>query len=509
MGSHESIVTIGMRGDGDMPMTPGQQHRAARADRGRSARDHRRTSRTSRPSETPQLWALYKEVQDYYDKGMRVPDDVTLLFATTTGATSAACRRAPIPRAPAASASTTTSTTSADRATTSGSTPIRSPASGSRCTSRHEYGANRIWIVNVGDLKPMEFPISFFLDYAWNPDRIPPKALDGYTQRWAAQQFRGGSALAPEIADVMTTTSSSPAAASPSCSTPSPTASTNFREFETRRRGSTTRCSAAPSESATALPPSYRRRVLRARANIRSTRTPTSPGCTSRRRAIGCTRSQGRARTNELADSVETLFERDAEITARYNTELAGGKWPHMMDQTHIGYTYWQEPPRNTMPRVDRIQLPVGADMGVSVVEQNRAPTGRGGGRPGRRPASRRASSLCRRSIHTRDRRFTSTSTIAAPTPFTYSAKASQPWVTITPTSGSVRGEQRLAVSVDWTRAPIGTTRVPITISGPNDAHVVVAGADRQSSVAAPRSRRRLRRDERLRRDRRRAFQSC
>ncbi len=28
----------------------------------------------------PQLWALYKEVQDYYDKGMRVPDDITLLW---------------------------------------------------------------------------------------------------------------------------------------------------------------------------------------------------------------------------------------------------------------------------------------------------------------------------------------------------------------------------------------------------------------------------------------------
>ncbi|MBF0842662.1 glycosyl hydrolase 115 family protein, partial [Staphylococcus lentus] len=29
---------------------------------------------------TPQVWALYKEVQDYYDKGMRVPDDITLLL---------------------------------------------------------------------------------------------------------------------------------------------------------------------------------------------------------------------------------------------------------------------------------------------------------------------------------------------------------------------------------------------------------------------------------------------
>ena len=36
---------------------------------------------TGRPArETPQVWALYKEVLDYYDKGMRVPDDVTILL---------------------------------------------------------------------------------------------------------------------------------------------------------------------------------------------------------------------------------------------------------------------------------------------------------------------------------------------------------------------------------------------------------------------------------------------
>ena len=74
---------------------------------------------------------------------------------------------------------------------------------------------------------------------------------------------------------------------------------------------------------------------------------------------------QGRASTNDLADRVRTLFDRDAEISRYYNKELAGGKWSHMMDQTHIGYTYWQEPPRNVMPRVDVIQVPAGMEMGV------------------------------------------------------------------------------------------------------------------------------------------------
>ena len=44
----------------------------------------------------------------------------------------------------------------------------------------YEYGADRIWIVNVGDLKPMEFPISFFLDYAWNPKKWNADDLQKY-----------------------------------------------------------------------------------------------------------------------------------------------------------------------------------------------------------------------------------------------------------------------------------------------------------------------------------------
>jgi hypothetical protein len=80
MGTRENVVTIGMRGDGDEPMTEGtaipllerivaDQRKIIAEETGKDA------------SRTPQLWALYKEVQSYYDQGMRVPDDVTLLFA--------------------------------------------------------------------------------------------------------------------------------------------------------------------------------------------------------------------------------------------------------------------------------------------------------------------------------------------------------------------------------------------------------------------------------------------
>ena len=200
MGSHESIVTIGMRGDGDMPMTQGSNIALLE----RIVADQRRiiTEVTGKnASETPQLWALYKEVQDYYDKGMRVPDDVTLLFADDNWGN--------VRRLPARG----------DTLRKGGygvyyhfdyvggprnykwlnTNPIGRVWEQMRLS--HEWGANRIWIVNVGDLKPMEFPISFFLEYAWNPSVWPAERLPEFTRRWAAQQF--GDSLAEDVAGLV------------------------------------------------------------------------------------------------------------------------------------------------------------------------------------------------------------------------------------------------------------------------------------------------------------------
>ncbi len=60
------------------------------------------------------------------------------------------------------------------------------------------YGADRIWIVNVGDLKPMEFPIEFFLDYARTPSRWNQDNLHQFTVDWAKREF--GPDHAEEIA---------------------------------------------------------------------------------------------------------------------------------------------------------------------------------------------------------------------------------------------------------------------------------------------------------------------
>src|SRR3982751_4156387 len=192
-----------MRGEGDAPMAQG----TATALLERIVKDQRQIIEevTHKPAEeTPQLWALYKEVQDYYDKGMRVPDDVTLLLCDDNWGN---IRKLPKvnekPRKGGYGIYYHFDYVGDPRNYKWLNTnPL--PRIREQMHLAWEYNVRQIWIVNVGDLKPMELPISFFLDYAWNPDAVPAERLPDWTRRWAAQQF--GADRAAEIADVVTTT---------------------------------------------------------------------------------------------------------------------------------------------------------------------------------------------------------------------------------------------------------------------------------------------------------------
>jgi hypothetical protein len=472
MGSHESIVTIGMRGDGDMPMTEGSNISLLE----RIVADQRKIIADvtgKNPSVTPQLWALYKEVQDYYDKGMRVPDDVTLLFSDDNWGN---LRRLP---------------TGKDTLRSGGfgvyyhfdyvggprnykwinTNPIARVWEQMHLASA--YGANKIWIVNVGDLKPMEFPISFFLDYAWDPSKWPADRLPEYTRSWSAQQFGNEHAL--EIANIITTQLRMAGRRKPELLDTATFSLTNYREAELVVAAYDSLLDRAERVEK-ALPAEYHDAFyelvlhpVQALANL------TDLYVTVAKNRLYA--AQGRASANDLATRARVLFDRDAEISRRYNTELAGGKWSHMMDQTHIGYTYWQEAPRNTMPRVDIIQLPRAAEMGLAVVELNRpALVGRGGtpfvnGAPAfggaRGPVLPTFDPFRQQTYHVDVYN-------RGQTPFEYSAQSAESWVMVSPAHGTIDKEQRVAVSVDWTRAPTGEHRVPITFTGPNGTRTIV-----------------------------------
>jgi len=152
-------------------------------------------------SDVPQVWTLYKEVQGYYENGMRVPDDVTLLWSDDNWGN---IRRLP---------------TAKERERSGGAGVyyhfdyVGGPRSYRRINTipiakiweqmnlAYQYNARKIWITNVGDLKPMELPTDFFLKMAWDPTQFSANSLSDYLVSWATQQF--GEQYALQIAKLI------------------------------------------------------------------------------------------------------------------------------------------------------------------------------------------------------------------------------------------------------------------------------------------------------------------
>ncbi|MCB2409717.1 glycosyl hydrolase 115 family protein [Hymenobacter lucidus] len=355
MGTKESIVTLAMRGDGDEPMSEGSNITLLE----KIVADQRKiiAEETGKPAEqTPQLWALYKEVQDYYDKGMRVPDDVTLLLCDDNWGN---IRKLPKvgekPRAGGYGIYYHFDYVGGPRNYKWLNTnPL--PRIWEQMHLAHEYGANQIWIVNVGDLKPMEFPISFFLDYAWNPDRIGAEQVDDYSRNWAARQF--GPKHAAGIADILAKYAKYNARRKPELLDANTYSLTNYQEWATvvaDYNQLLTRAEAINQQLPAEYRDAYYQLVLhpvQACANLNELYYTVAQN----REAA----KNGQATANALAEKAKELYAKDAEITRRYHA-LASGKWNHMMDQTHIGYTYWQQPEQNAMPAVQTLTQPTTA----------------------------------------------------------------------------------------------------------------------------------------------------
>lgn len=357
MDRHESIVTIGMRGDGDKPMTEGTATRLLE----NIVTDQRKiiSSVTGKAaSQTPQLWALYKEVQDYYDKGMRVPDDVTLLLCDDNWGN---IRRLP-------------KLTDPPRTGGYGIYYHFDYVGGPRNYKwlntnniarvweqmhlAYEYGVRQIWIVNVGDLKPMEFPISFFLDYAWNTGSYNADNLPDYFTHWAAEQF--GPAHAAAIGRIIQQYSQYNARRKPEL-LDARTYNINETVLVTYQWDKLLQQAETIGKQ---LPGQYKDAYFElvlhpvaACANLQHLYT-----------AVALNKyfvQKEPAMVNIFANEAKQYYLKDSLISRQYN-HIANGKWDHMMDQTHIGYTYWQQPDRQKMPEVSYIPEDTAATVHIA-----------------------------------------------------------------------------------------------------------------------------------------------
>jgi hypothetical protein len=454
---YESIITLAMRGDGDMPMT--EDANIALLER--IVADQRKIiGERVNPdlSKVPQDWALYKEVQEYYEKGMRVPDDVTLLWCDDNWGN---IRRLP---------------TLEERKRSGGAgiyyhfDYVGDPRSykwlntipivkvWEQMNLAYHYGADRIWIVNVGDLKPMELPIDFFLNMAWKPEKWPKERMREFTRLWAERQF--GPEFAPEIADLLSKYTKYNGRRKPELLEPDTYSLVDYREADTVFADF--QAAAAKAEEIYGKLPENQRDAF-----FELVLYPTKASAIVTEMYITAGRnqlyaSQGRASANDLAAQTRALFQADADLSATYNHTLAHGKWDHMMDQTHIGYTYWQQPPLNAMPKITEIEIPAAAQLGVAVEGSALAWPGAPG-----------EANLPSFDILNQQRRYIDVFNRGRAA-FVFSATSSAPWIVLSDSKGTIEKERRVLVSVDWSKVPAGHAKGSVRITGDNAQEVIV-----------------------------------
>lgn len=346
----ERVVTIGMRGDGDEAMEEGTNIALLE----KIVKDQRNiiTQVTGkRAEETPQVWALYKEVQDYYDHGMRVPDDITLLFCDDNWGN---VRKLPEldskPRKGGYGMYYHFDYVGGPRNSKwINISPVQRIWEQMNLTYQH--GVDKIWVVNVGDLKPMEYPISFFLDMAWNPDQFNADNLLQHTEQWCAQQF--GEKYAKESARIINLYTKYNRRVTPELLNEKTYSLENYNEFETVVNDYRNLVIDA-MRVYYLIPDTYKDafdQLVVFPVNACSNLYEMYYAVAKNRFYV----DQKDIQANYWANKAKECFERDSLLTLHYNNDIANGKWPHMMDQVRIGYTTWQQPDRSIMPKVEYI----------------------------------------------------------------------------------------------------------------------------------------------------------
>ncbi len=343
----EDMVTIGMRGDGDEAMSAEADTKLLQS----VVENQRRIIKevTGRPAkETTQVWALYKEVLDYYDAGMRVPDDVIMLLCDDNWGN---VRRVPSGNhkggwglyyhvdyvgAPRNSKWLNV-------------TPSQNMWE--QLTLAYDYGIRRMWILNVGDLKPMEYPITLFMDMAWNPGSVGRDVIATHTTAFCTQQF--GPAQGPEAARILNRLCKLNGRCTPEM-LDARTYNVETGEWQ-QVADEYMRLETEALRQYLTLSPQYRdayqQLILfptQAMSNLHQMYFAQAMNLKLA--------AQGSPDANLWADRVAEAFHRDSLLCADYNHGIAGGKWNGMMTQKHIGYRSWNDNfPRDMMPRVQQV----------------------------------------------------------------------------------------------------------------------------------------------------------
>ncbi len=477
----ENVYTVGMRGIHDGPM-PGKGPIPVRvklleqvfADE----RDILSRLVNKNPAQVPQLFLPYKEVLDLYRAGLNVPDDVTLGWVDDNHGY---IRQLSTP-------------TEQKRAGGSGvyyhvsywgaphdylwlcSTP---PALiWEEMSKAYDYDARNVWVLNVGDLKPAEIDIEYFLRLAWNVNEFKAGGQVPFLQDWAAREF--GDEHAAAIAELMDQYYRLGYARKPEHmgfnAEKTPIARTEFSPIsygdEARQRlDGYAKIVAAADAVYNSLP------ADRKDAFYELVLYPVRCAGLMNQKFLDADRSflyasQGRVSANDYAAEAKKAHEQIQVETEKYNS-LANGKWRGMMSSAPHKQVVFDMPPTATfMPAA-------GAGFGVAVEGHWAAVDAEAteaGPKLAATWAKKKDSSpdlLPIFSGYTRRSHFVDLFNTGSGE-CDWSAEPSAAWIVLSAKSGHLGKDTRIDVSIDWAHAPVGeNTAGSIVLASGGSKHVV------------------------------------
>lgn len=482
-GRFENIYTLGMRGIHDSPIQ-GPKTQSERIKLLEKIFDVQRglLAEHVAPDVTkiPQIFCPYKEVLADYRNGLKVPDDVTIVFPDDNFGY---IRSFPSP---------------AERRRAGGfgvyyhisylgrplsylwlnTTP---PALvWEEMSKAYDHGIRKFWILNVGDLKPAEIGIEFFMQMAWDISRWRRDNLPDFLKEWARREF--GAAHAAEIASVMDEyyqlgfarkpehlqwylPGEPPRASDVSSHNYGDEAQTRLNDYEALR---------VRADRLYELMPTNRKDAF-----FQLVAYPVRGAALANRRFFMMEKSalyaaQGRASAKAAAERAQEAGAQMMAETDYYNNQMAGGKWRNIMAM-EMKKGEW--PSMRTTPPVipealSRMNLANEARLGVAF-EGRLEPM-----------AADEHEALTVLSVFTRDTRFFDVFNRGRARA-RWSAKVSDDWLRLSHYGGDLRVDTRVMVSIDWPRAPRrdGLTMGAVEITSGDELRVVSVPIFNPSSV--------------------------
>lgn len=198
MANNESYVTLGMRGPSDSAIVGDDAMEILR-----EVFDVERNifKKVLGDKKVNQVWTIYKEVATYYAAGLTPPDDVTIIMPDDN--------QGQVQRLPTGNESAREGGVGVyfhfeyfgSPRSYKWSNSNNLPKVLKELLQAYWRDANRIWVINVGDIKPMELPFNFAMDLAWNASRFDFEIIPMYLHNYAEREF--GPDHANEIADLL------------------------------------------------------------------------------------------------------------------------------------------------------------------------------------------------------------------------------------------------------------------------------------------------------------------